>query len=244
MKIFGFFGLLSSAQEVKFDVSRRNTRLDNSINLTNLMAAVYAEYASEWEYVMSNFFNEKEWKYGCWGQINGNEIQAGIGEPLDAIDYHFRKWKRCRECINLDFSSSSTDDIWAGFWNSWIDFDYESKRFVCQDTNDAHRARCKCDDALAYGIVENLGSFHSYYEVLNGFDFEMYCRPHPKNPNIDNGTCGNDGDNQRKCCGEYPQRFPYDDKAGCIQCCDAASATYNVHRHSCCGAVLGSVGCQ
>ena len=29
----------------------------------------------------------------------------------------------------------------------------------------------------------------------------------------------------------------------CMQCCNAASAIYNVNRHSCCGDVLGSVGC-
>jgi len=246
MKIFGFFGLLSSAQEVNFDLSRLNNRRTNSIILTNRLAAIYAintGISSYGEYVMSNFFGDKEWKYGCWGQINGEEIPSGLGEPLDPIDQLFHDWKKCSECINLDFSSSSMDDFWANFWSS-IDFDSASKRFVCKSTTEAHRARCKCDEALAYGIVQNLDFFNANYEVQNGFDFETSCRPHPKNVNIDKGTCSNDGDNQRKCCGEYPQRFPYDDKAGCIQCCNAASAIYNVHRHSCCGAVLGSVGCQ
>jgi hypothetical protein len=39
------------------------------------------------------------------------------------------------------------------------------------------------------------------------------------------------------------KRFPYDDKAGCMQCCDAASKIYNVNRHGCCDGILGTVGC-
>ena len=89
MKILGVFGVLSSAEEFKFDMSRLNdtsTRSSNIITVSNLMAEDYARFAGKPDY------NKRVWKYGCWGQINEEKVQSGLGEPLDAIDRVFQSW--------------------------------------------------------------------------------------------------------------------------------------------------------
>jgi len=266
MKIFGVFGVLSSAEEFKFDMSRLNdtsTRSSNIITLSNLMAEDYARFACKPDY------NKREWNYGCWGQINEEEVQSGLGEPLDAIDRVFQSWKRCQECRNLDFGSSSLSDYFA---NMILDYDQKTMRFICNSEIDAYRARCQCDEALAFGIVQNFDVFNSDFELENGFDFEKICdlpsknkwwiginrrnkrhaghsrHSQPRNSaGGDNGVCWRfkDGESQRKCCGDYPQRFPYDDKAGCMQCCNTWSQgarIYNVRKGECLGDVLSKGG--
>ena len=55
------------------------------------MAEDYARFAGKPDY------NKRGWKYGCWGQINEEEVQSGLGEPIDAIDRVFQSWKRCQD---------------------------------------------------------------------------------------------------------------------------------------------------
>ena len=93
----------------------------------------------------------------------------------------------------------------------------------------------------------------------------------PNSAGGDNGVCWRfkDGESQRKCCGDYAQeksrksalpfkqkndmtnfglvnkRFPYDDKAGCMQCCNTWSQgarIYNVRKGECLGDVLSKGG--
>ena len=159
MKIFVFFGVFSSAQEFKFDLSRINdtrTRSSSLVTVSNLIAEDYARFSGKPEY------NKRDWSYGCWGQINKDEVQSGLDEPLDEIDRAFQNWKRCQECRNLDFGSSSLDDYFA---NLILDFDPETMRFICNSEVDAHKARCQCDEALAFEIVQNLDDFNSDFEL-------------------------------------------------------------------------------
>ena len=113
MKIFGFFGVFSSAQELEFDLSRFNITSTRS----NVLKAFWdvgsdvhtaAVFADEYDYMYSTtyystIFVNGSWEYGCWGQIKDDEISPGYGEPVDEIDHLFRDWKRCRECLDLDF---------------------------------------------------------------------------------------------------------------------------------------------
>jgi len=262
MKIFGLFGTLSAAKEFKFDLSRLNdTSTRRAVDISNIMlvssmiANSYAYLADKPELVTIfetkiNKNDKNVWEYGCWGQVNQDEIQSGLGEPLDSFDSAFQNWKRCQECRSLDFGSSSMDDYFANMKEGNLKWsDSAIRRLVCVSEADIYRRRCECDEALAFALVQKSGDFNSEYELQNGFNFEASCKPHPKNPNNGGGgggggSCNNGGESQRHCCGEFPQRFPYDDKAGCMQCCNAATAIYNVNRHSCCGEVLGSVGCQ
>ena len=112
MKIFGFFGVLAIAQEHKLNLRMLNDTRPRSINIismTNIMGHDYAYMADKPE--LADIFRENSlWKYGCWGQTNDDKIQSGLGEPLDAIDQLFQDWKKCTECTNLDFGSSSLSD--------------------------------------------------------------------------------------------------------------------------------------
>jgi len=236
MKLFGFLAVFSSAKEVEFDFNFETSR--TGTNNVNQNVMFYAQMAGI-DFIQ---FSNKEWQYGCHGQISGAEARPGHGEALDVIDQLFQDWRRCKECMDIDFEDTCDIDNVA----YEVGMDPATGRIECSANVNCPKARCECDEALAWGIIENWGDYNLENELQNGFDFDTACQPHPKNPNNGGGaggSCDNVGDNVRRCCGEYPQRFPYDDKAGCMQCCDAASKIYNVNRHGCCGGILGTVGC-
>jgi hypothetical protein len=63
-----------------------------------------------WIVIAPFIYKERQWNYGCWGQINDDEVQSGLGEPLDEIGNAFKVGKRCEECRNADFGISIADD--------------------------------------------------------------------------------------------------------------------------------------
>ncbi|CAG5111369.1 Oidioi.mRNA.OKI2018_I69.chr2.g5685.t1.cds [Oikopleura dioica] len=242
MKLFGFFAVSSAFanQELyeMFDNSQIAESARTGTNNVNQFTMFYAQMAN-----MPNFldFAAQEWNYGCWGQIDGVEARPGHGEAIDVIDQLFQDWVKCKECMSMDFTDSCDIDNVA----YEVGMDPATGRIECSGNSGCPKARCDCDETLAFGIIENWDSYNPENEPQNGFDFDASCQPHPKTPTSGGagGSCTNVGDNTRRCCGEYPKRFPYDDKAGCFLCCDSAGKIFNINRHGCCGDVLGTVGC-
>ena len=142
MKIFGFFGVFSSAQELEFDPSGLNhTSTKSSVNLSNsgqdlftaaFFAEKYASFFKKTHLYETTIYVSNSWEYGCWGQTKDDELSTGYGEPVDEIDHLFRDWKRCRECIDLDFGREafSLDDF-----DFWIAFYYVVKIYLCLKKN-------------------------------------------------------------------------------------------------------------
>ena len=104
MKLFGFLAVFSSAKEVEFDLTFDSSR--TGTNNVNQNVMFYAQAAG----IDFLQFNDKQWQYGCWGQVSGAEARPGHGEALDVIDQLFQNWHKCKECMDIDFEDTCDID--------------------------------------------------------------------------------------------------------------------------------------
>merc|ERR1712130_704472 len=47
--------------------------------------------------------------YGCWGQLLSNI--SPVGKPLDALDAHFRNYRKCKQCVAFDWPSCNLTQV-------------------------------------------------------------------------------------------------------------------------------------
>ena len=176
--------------------------------------------------------------YGCWGQIGSNKI-AGKGEPKDAVDKAFRDWEMCRSCIEMDGDGSCEMEnfryqMGVSLENRLTcDGNWISTEFPCA----LHL--CSCDEALANTFTSLWEEFDTELTTVNGFDHAASCLPKPTS----GGSCAAHAATEtvaQVCCGEYPTRFPFNNKGGCMSCCGAK--TYNIYNHSCCDDTIQNLG--
>merc|ERR1712025_1028949 len=103
---------------------------------------------------------------------------------------------------------------------------------------------CLCDEKLSFSILEKIDQFNDAYFLKNAdFNHEAECVKAPSVNSGGNGACDaqeTSDAGSMQCCGEYPERFPFNDKAGCISCCDGK--TYNTHKKSCCDNSIKAFG--
>ena len=92
----------------------------------------------------------------------------------------------------------------------------------------------KCDDQLAFELVENAALFKQKFSSAYGFEFDKQCIPAGSKP----GNGAPRGELQ--CCGENPSRFPYHDQNGGRQCC--VDKVFSTDKLQCCdnGSLIGA----
>lgn len=180
-----------------------------------------------------------EFQYGCWGQIGNNDI-SGKGEPKDDVDKAFRDWHMCRSCAQIDGGGSCQIDDTP----YEIGFSPETGRIDCfANPTACANQLCTCDEALAYTLSTLWEEFDTELMAGNGFDHAESCSPKPVVPTGGNGSCAAHEATEpaaQVCCGEYPTRFPFNNKGGCISCCGAK--TYNIYNKSCCDNTIQNFG--
>ena len=59
-------------------------------------------------------------------------------------------------------------------------------------------------------------------------------------PGTGGGNGGTSYGGSPACCGEYPNRFAYNDQGGKRGCCGAV--TYNTYKYQCCANALEDIG--
>ena len=170
MKLIGFFAVFSSAQVDKIsELADPNLQeLFEPLIWFNSLAYEYGFY----KYIEQKFVENLQ--YGCWGQIKKTEARPGGGEPVDSFDQLFHDWRQCSECTNLDFEEPCEDT-----WYNWPNYDFLPQenannpdvfnlvKYDCSTNTGCHKARCECNVALVYGIIEGLysGEFDPNHEV-------------------------------------------------------------------------------
>lgn len=174
-------------------------------------------------------------RYGCWcwvnGKIDGKTLTQGTGKPVDEIDSACKRLFQCYQCANSDFGETC-DYVSTRYDKSQeIDTITGEKSITCnEDENTCERSLCECDRqfAVEYGVAVNSGKwnseFHQEYSTDNNWD------PYNKD------NCKNDGvreEGDKKCCGNYPFRFPMVENAN-RNCCEGAGKSYDPNMHECC----------
>jgi hypothetical protein len=175
-----------------------NVRNENSLN--NAIAALKDEYTN----------------YGCYCWIDG--VESGViggGRVKDVSDHHCKELYRCYKCANIDYSKNYTDVNYRVDLN--IDSDTGARTIDCSvnSKSDAENV-CECDKRFAEKIADtrdkcqdNAGRDDMYGE---------YCMDEKYRTGTGGGSfdpraqCDKQfhGHDKSKCCGIYPNRYPYD----------------------------------
>jgi len=161
--------------------------------------------------------------YGCWCMPSGGaDINRVWGQPVDEIDATCRDMQLCYKCAKLDYGNQCKDTV--GYSYKGYEVNGE-RRIRCMDEqNTCRRAICECDRRLAMDLakLEDTASmdFHSKYGTFN---FQEQCVPQ---------CTGSSCPKWDQCCGDYPERFPYNSQDGAKQCC--GQKTYYKSVLSCC----------
>lgn len=205
---------------------------------TGGIAQILAFYVQTSGQQITDYAFTNEFNYGCWGQLKSPDI-AGHGKPMDAIDQSFKNWRQCRECAEMDGGGECQIDDTP----YEVGFDNVSKLITCAANTPCAASICSCDEMLARDLSDSYSSFTPELFLGEGFDHAAECVASPPKESSGPGKCSEYENLEAiatKCCGEFPTRFPYHNKGGCISCC--GSQTYNIYRTSCCDGAIESLG--
>ncbi|CAG5112821.1 Oidioi.mRNA.OKI2018_I69.chr2.g6994.t1.cds [Oikopleura dioica] len=226
MKVFTRLVAISSLVSVfGLKISRS---LASTESLYHNILSIYLQFAG-----LDLNLRDELLNYGCWLQIRNagqDGMVPGVGEPVDPFDELGRKYQQCIQCIKLDGCD----------WDSGIAYEvgFNGIRIQCISTDECRVNPCKCDEELAFGLTE-LTDFASECPSMTT---ESPMTTTTRQPGSGNGGNGGGSVNppEMKCCGEYPNRFPFSDKGGRFACCEGA--TYNTNRNCCSGGEILSLG--
>lgn len=174
--------------------------------------------------------------YGCWCLPRGGALfDTGRGDPVDMIDQQCYQMSRCESCLQMDFGISC-DPTDKGYTFEGIGGAGSSQtRLSCLDAEGTcARAICECDINLAKNIHEYLESNYtrkySSKEDPERHTFEENCKPMLRDLTKQVPD---------SCCGEYPNRFPFDSLQGSKSCC--AGKTFLLDYFNCCDGELKGI---
>jgi len=168
--------------------------------------------------------DEREWgrycPYGCHCAVKGpHDLLAGTGQPLDEVDSACKRHKECIACALKDFDQA-TCPWWKPYkMAAMIDDETNEKHLVCQDKPGyCKRALCECDAQFARDLYEqrmnyNRDNHHRYGDI----DVEEQCKAVNRG-SFGAGQAGKGVTAEHQCCGNNPQRFPYNPAKN--ECCD------------------------
>jgi len=167
------------------------------------------EFTSELAKLEAKFVN-----YGCYCWINGLEDGViGGGATKDMVDHHCKELYRCYKCVNSDYDQNYTDIAYS------VDFNRKNnERNLDCTVNSQQTAEniCECDKRFAENIAQaeedcTAGTAKSDMHGEHCMDEQYRTAGGGGNFNP-NTQCNKQfhGHNKEKCCGIYPNRYPYD----------------------------------
>lgn len=175
---------------------------------------------------------DKYTSYGCycWIQSTADGLVGG-GMTKDVTDHHCKELYRCYKCVRNDYSQSYTDvDYYVEFTTKNGNRQLDCKGNAKQDAENI----CECDKRFAENIAATEKSCASntpadptygdycmdnQYKTATGggsFDPSSQC----KKPGA-----GDFHDGKDKCCGLYPNRYPYNSET--TDCCRTSALDGN-----------------
>lgn len=157
-------------------------------------------------------------EYGCYCNLLDQKITQGQGDPVDEIDEACRAWRRCSYCTRID--DVDCEPLITPYQ---LFFDYDANMYNCNKNvqNQCARNACTCDGELALRLAELAPVFNEKFSRAGGFDksqCQWKLRTGPNPPD--------------ECCGNYPNRFPYNTNFGDQQCCK--DEVYRPNDGQCC----------
>jgi len=202
----------------------------------------------DYQWSMTESLANNMTSYGCWCQIRNQAAGGtvpGHGQPVDELDRLCHQWQQCRSCTTMDSTECDADT--SNYHHYIIGTDIQGGQAVCNTYMSEYSVcvqnTCRCDEELALALAYAVNDRSIDFDTNNGFDHVKQCSSNGTGGNNSNNGNSNNGlsESTIQCCGEYPNRFPYNTKGGTTQCC--GSRTYNRNQHECCeNSFLTSVG--
>lgn len=162
--------------------------------------------------------------YGCYCFTNAQyDLDAGHGNAVDEIDKACKSFHHCYSCLKYDFVRDQGQENCDGTSRSYrfrgfIDPVTKVKHIEClNEPGSCKRSICECDKKLAMDLRELEFTWNIYHhQKWGGFD-KSECKIQTRKAGYEEGEV------LRKCCGNYPTRYPFIAKAGDGQetaCCN------------------------
>lgn len=209
------------------------------------------------------YYLDSIWNYGCWCYF-GDNMSHGRGIPVNKVDQVCRSLNYCYTCVRMDesenFKSCAPGTV---SYNrpTTLDTQKQSWEIACESNNDGDACKintCKCETQFVKSLIQ---LFFDGYRFQPQFKHELgefdpnSCGPLPpqirglddddddKDNIIDAYGNGNNSWNrqsakkpqgEKKCCGSYPDRKPYN--SAFQGCCTRNSVghVFNMEERMCC----------
>ncbi|CAG5090952.1 Oidioi.mRNA.OKI2018_I69.PAR.g12784.t1.cds [Oikopleura dioica] len=222
--------------------SEISARLDRLLSAKKLTSRRYAQF----EFLFNSAFDNnrdtllKFYSYGCYCLNLGDRPLTGIlagFKPTDLIDKTCFQWTKCNRCVLNDYGPTCLAEITKYSYK----VDRRTGEITCLDpyfeapadnpswvegygpgeVPGCRRAVCECDKAQVNKLKkvkyscknDNLlitAYNETYHHFYGGWRFDKCEKVKPK--------CKERGGCDTGCCGEFPQRFPFD--RNIRQCCN------------------------
>jgi len=162
-------------------------------------------------------FVDKFTNYGCYCWILGvDKGVIGGGQTRDQIDGLCGQLYKCYKCLNIDYGNQETLFNYEVLLNKDDD---GNRELECLDGPNVDA--CKCDKMFAERLADVTAQCNA--DLANGITDSPFCPNEEFRTENGGGTFNpwdtsadgcfkNGGDHHSKdgCCGEYPDRMPYD----------------------------------
>lgn len=180
----------------------------------------YSQFKTIFQHFYTNEQLTKTYGYGCYCLNLGDRPLSGIMtgvEPVDKKDHHCFQFTRCNRCVTFDYGPDCTPEQ----IDYKFDIDENTDVVTCLDPeNTCARAICECDKHTITTFASVIDFYDPINHAFNGFEPENDCTLRPKPPAS--------GPAQMDCCGEYPNRRPYNKNSDTnFNCCDGKVTSDN-----------------
>lgn len=227
-----------SPPETPFDLQAWHISADNKIselNSTSLFGVAPTPKASFCEGCSVPLDQRDLFHYGCWCNFE-NRVLIGKSQPLDEFDERCRELQLCFRCTIHDNGGDLTNcDPDVNQYNIpfFFFFGIEQSCIVANPTNVCSQRFCMCHHHYTGRILdlsfEGFGIDPELKHESESFDYSESCTTGVSqrgSPQLSRGEADD------ACCGEYPQRYPYNRER--FNCCTEDGTIYNPNTAICC----------
>lgn len=194
--------------------------------------------------------------YGCWCRFN--QYTPYRGPTMDTLDQYCRIFFLNYDCLVNDFGASC-DVSYTDNYNDTIttaadpfnvNTDYAAECATANPNDPCLASACTVDADFVRSVFNYLSSNSMDMSLSGFFGFDgtdgscttvhtgTTAAPPPVFTQAPTGTQAPGGTRAPRtdCCGDYPTRYMFHTQNGNVECCDAATTTYNMNIMECCDA--------
>jgi len=168
-----------------------------------------AKAGSSWD---SKTVSKRLANYACHCFPGNSRIAGGAGPAQDGIDSFCKKLAKCHKCISADYGISAITSEWDENIGRYRWSEDNNGELTCDGNDDQYKKDlCLCDAAFANDMGASWNDADWDISLWGGKKNNAYALDY------DNTCVGSQGAQQTDCCGNYPNRMPFN--VAMQECC-------------------------